>query len=55
MTTNLTDYKHISIDHRGVPIIAGSTLKVIDLVMAQIAYGWTPEEIHREHLIYASE
>ncbi|TRT60592.1 MAG: DUF433 domain-containing protein [Microcystis aeruginosa Ma_QC_C_20070703_M131] len=49
MTTNLTDYKHIAIDHRGVPIIAGSTLKVIDLVMAQIAYGWTPAEIHINH------
>ena len=46
MTTTLTDYKYIAIDHRGVPIIAGFTLKVIDLVMAQIAYGWTPAEIH---------
>lgn len=49
MTTTLTEYKHIQLDERGIPIIAGSTMKVIDLVMAQMAYGWTPEEIQINH------
>jgi uncharacterized protein (DUF433 family) len=49
MKTALTEYKHIQIDERGIPMIASSTMKVIDLVMAQMAYGWTPEEIQINH------
>lgn len=49
MTATPTEYKHIQLDERGIPIIAGSTMKVIDLVMAQMAYGWTPEEIQINH------
>lgn len=49
MNMTLTDYKHIQLDNRGVAIIEGSTMKVIDLVMSQIAYGWTPEEIQINH------
>ena len=30
-------------------IVAGSTMKVVEIVMAQMAYGWTPEEIHINH------
>jgi uncharacterized protein (DUF433 family) len=39
-------YAHIELDERGVPIIAGTTMKVIELVLAQMAYGWSPEELH---------
>jgi uncharacterized protein (DUF433 family) len=45
----LTDYKHIQLDQRGVPKIAGSTMKVIELVMAHLSYGWTAEEIYVNH------
>jgi uncharacterized protein (DUF433 family) len=45
----LTDYKHIQLDQRGIPRIAGSTMKVIELVMAHLSYGWTAEEIHVNH------
>lgn len=38
-------YEHIEIDSDGVPIIAGTTMKVVDLVTAQLAYGWSPEEL----------
>ena len=42
-------YAHISIDEQGIPWIAGTTLKVVEIVMAQRAYGWSPEEIHFQH------
>lgn len=45
----LTTYEHVQIDANGIPIIAGTTMKVIELVMAQIAYGWSPEELHSFH------
>lgn len=41
-----TRYEHIVLDDDGVPCIAGTTMKVIELVTAQDAYGWSPEELH---------
>lgn len=41
-----TRYEHIVLDERGVPRIAGTTMKVVELVTAQLAYGWSPEELH---------
>lgn len=42
-------YAHIDHDEKGVPFIAGTTMKVVELVMAQRAYGWSPEELHFQH------
>jgi uncharacterized protein (DUF433 family) len=39
-------FTNIEYDARGVPYIAGTTMKVIELVTAQKAYGWSPEELH---------
>jgi len=44
-----TSYEHIYLDKKGVPTIAGTTMKVVELVMAQKAYGWSPEELHFQH------
>jgi uncharacterized protein (DUF433 family) len=44
-----TEYPHIVLNSDRVPLIAGTTMKVVELVMAQRAYGWTPEEIHINH------
>jgi uncharacterized protein (DUF433 family) len=44
-----TTYQHVQLDANGVPILSGTTLKVVELVMAQIAYGWSPEELHFQH------
>ncbi|HET8626706.1 MAG TPA: DUF433 domain-containing protein [Thermomicrobiales bacterium] len=41
-----TRYEHIVVDERGVAAIAGTTMKVVELVAAQAAYGWSPEELH---------
>ena len=42
-------YPHIEIDQKGVALLAGTTMKVVELVMAQEAYGWSPEELHFQH------
>jgi uncharacterized protein (DUF433 family) len=44
-----TGYEHISLDERKTPIIAGTTMKVIELVQEKIAYGWSAEEIQFQH------
>lgn len=42
-------YKHIVIDPTGVARIVGTTTKVREVVLDQIAYGWSPEEMHWQH------
>ena len=44
-----TRYEHIALDENGVPIIAGTTIKVVELVLEHLAYGWSPEELHFQH------
>ncbi len=47
--TTTTEYKHIVLNDDQIPIIEGTTLKVIEIIMAKTAYGWSPEEIHFQH------
>lgn len=42
-------YAHITLDKAGIPWVAGTTLKVVEIVMAQQAHGWSPEEIYFQH------
>lgn len=44
-----TRYDHILLDEDHVPMIAGTTMKVIELVLDHLAYGWSPEELHFQH------
>lgn len=44
-----TSYEHIYIDKNNVPTIAGTTMKVLELVLEHIAYGWSPEELKYQH------
>jgi uncharacterized protein (DUF433 family)/antitoxin component of MazEF toxin-antitoxin module len=39
----------IAFDERGRPIIAGTTMKVTELVAEHLAYGWSPEELKYQH------
>jgi len=39
----------ITFDERGRPLIAGTTMKVIELVAEHLAYGWSPEELKYQH------
>lgn len=44
-----TDYKHIQLDDNQVPIIEGSTMKVVELITSHFTYGWSPEELHFQY------
>ena len=44
-----TRYQHIVLNEQGVPEILGSTMKVLELVLSQKAYGWSPEELHFQY------
>ena len=39
----------IELDGQGVAWIGGTRVKVIEVVLDKIAYGWSPEEIHFQH------
>lgn len=49
MSITQTEYKHIVLQDNQVPYLAGTTMKVIELVMAHLAYGWTAEELQINH------
>ena len=42
-------YPHLAFDSQGAPVLAGTTMKVVELVMAQRAHGWSPEELHFQY------
>ena len=44
-----TQYQHIALGKDRVPIIAGTTMKVVELVLAKEAYSWSPEELHFQY------
>jgi len=44
-----TKYEHVVLNKDGSPIIAGTNMKVIELVLEKNAYGWSPEELHFQH------
>lgn len=46
MTFTATEHKYVELDERGIPFITGTTMKVVELVTSQFAYGWSPEELH---------
>lgn len=48
MSETATAYKHIVL-RDGVPALAGTSVKVVELVLDKMAYGWSPEEIHLQH------
>jgi uncharacterized protein (DUF433 family) len=44
-----TGYKHIERDGNGTARVAGTRSRVIDLAMEQRAFGYSPEEMQRQH------
>jgi uncharacterized protein (DUF433 family) len=44
-----TRYEHILLNEDHVPMISGTTMKVIELVLDHLAYGWSPEELRFQH------
>ena len=45
MATVETRYEHVVLDDGRVPRLADTTMKVVELVTAQQAHGWSPEEL----------
>ena len=44
-----TRYEHIKLSENQVPMISGTTMKVIELIADHLAYGWSPEELRLQH------
>src|SRR5262245_9350168 len=44
-----TEAAHMHLDERVVAWIDDTNTKVIEVILDKIAYGWNPEEIHRQH------
>ena len=49
MIVTPTQYMHIHLQDDLVPIIAGTTMEVVELVTSHIVYGWSPEELHFQY------
>lgn len=41
-----TSYEHVVLDEDGTPRLASSGMKLLELVLAQQSYGWSPFELH---------
>lgn len=44
-----TRYEHIQLNENQVPVISGTTMKVIERITDHLAYGWSPEELRLQH------
>jgi uncharacterized protein (DUF433 family) len=49
MATAGTGYRHVELDERRVPLIAGTRFKVALLIEQMRAYGWDAEQAHAQH------
>ena len=49
MSLATTRYEHIVLDENDIPLISGTNMKVVELVLEQSAHGWSPEELHFQH------
>ena len=49
MPNTQTEYKHIEFNENNIPIIAGTRIKIIELVTSVKAYGWSPEELRFQY------
>jgi uncharacterized protein (DUF433 family) len=49
MSLVATRYEHVVLNEANVPIISGTKMKVVELVLEKMAYGWSAEELHFQH------
>ena len=45
MPLTATEYKYVELDEKNVPIIKGTTMKVVELMTSLKAYSLSPEEL----------
>jgi uncharacterized protein (DUF433 family) len=43
------DYPHIELRSSGVPYVAGTQTKVVEITLDRIAHHWDADEIRRQH------
>jgi uncharacterized protein (DUF433 family) len=43
-----TEYAHIAVDEKGTPVLAGTRIKVVEVVKDYLAHRSPPEEMQRE-------
>ncbi len=46
MSLAQTRYEHIVQNTDGTALIADTNMKVVELILAHVAYGWSPQELH---------
>jgi uncharacterized protein (DUF433 family) len=44
-----TAYKYIALGEDAIPYIAGTTMKIVELVTSHLVYGWSPAELHFQY------
>ncbi len=44
-----TRYEHVALNEDNIPMIIGTNMKIVELVLDKIAYGWSPEELQLNH------
>jgi len=44
-----TRYAHVELTPEGTPIIAGTTMKVVELAAEHVAWAWEAEQLRRQH------
>jgi len=49
MSSVQTPYEHIILDEKGSPVITGTTMKVVELIVEKLAHGWSAEELCFQH------
>lgn len=49
MLAEKTFYRHVAVNEENVPFIAGTNMKIVELVLDSKAYGWSPEELRFQH------
>lgn len=49
MAAITTGYEHIAVNGEGVALIADTKVKVIEVVLDALAFGWSAEEIRFQH------
>lgn len=45
MSLTATAYRYINLDENNIPIIEGTSMKVVELITSVKAYGWRPQEL----------
>lgn len=49
MSLTQTPYEHVLLNEQGTPLLAGTNMKVVELVLEHLAHGWSPEALHFQH------